>query len=84
MARNPRRNREVQAPATSASSPTGAQFSPLAKKWIWMGIGFVLLGFFLVTHTDPAGANWASHVAPLLLVGGYAAIGIGLSFLKPQ
>lgn len=42
------------------------------------GVIGVILGFIVLTFTDPMGQNWASRLSPFLLIGGYATIGFGL------
>ena len=53
------------------------------KKVIGSGIGLLIAGFFILTRTDPSGQNWASTVSPLLLVCGYALIGVGIILKDP-
>jgi len=48
------------------------------------GVGVLALGFFVLTLTDPAGSNWASHVSPLLILGGYAVIAAGIFLPDPK
>lgn len=45
---------------------------------IGVGIGVVVLGYIVLGFTDPAGKNWASHMSPFFLIGGYTAIGAGI------
>jgi len=52
--------------------------SKRGKITILIGILTVILGFIVLTRTDPAGRNWASHLSPFLLIGGYVIIGIGI------
>lgn len=47
-------------------------------KVIGLGIGIVILGFYVLSLTDPAGQNWASKLSPFLILGGYATIGVGI------
>ena len=47
------------------------------------GVGIVILGFWILTLTDPAGQNWASTLSPFLLIAGYAAIGIATVLRDP-
>jgi len=48
------------------------------KKVILIGIVILILGFFILTKTDPEGQNWASVLSPFLIVGGYITIAIGI------
>lgn len=47
-------------------------------KTIGCGIGTAALGFYILTFTDPAGQNWASNLSPFVILGGYAAIAVGI------
>lgn len=55
-----------------------AGISPLGKKIILAGIGLLVVGYFVLTKTDPAGQNLASMISPFLILGGYLAIGAGI------
>ena len=48
------------------------------KKVILAGIIILILGFFILTKTDPEGQNWASVLSPFLIVGAYIIIAIGI------
>lgn len=55
--------------------------SAISKKgWriIGVGVGIVALGFLVLSFTDPQGQNFASHLSPFLILGGYAVIGFGI------
>ena len=52
--------------------------SKIGKKVIGVGIGLLIIGFFILTKTDPEGQNWASIVSPFLIVGGYITIAVGI------
>lgn len=45
---------------------------------ILCGIGLLVIGFFILTKTNPEGSNWASIVSPILLIGGYITIALGI------
>lgn len=82
MAKNPRRQMSTtQAPAQPAEKKS--LLSKRGKKVIGTGIGVVVLGYWILTFTDPAGQNWASTLSPALLVLGYALIGIGIVVPDP-
>ncbi len=63
--------------------------TPLGRKTIGGGIVVLIVGFYILTLTDPNGRNWASLLSPLLILGAYAIIGVGiflpkrLSFKEP-
>lgn len=42
------------------------------------GIGLLVIGFFILTKTNPEGSNWASILSPVLIIGGYITIAIGI------
>ncbi len=50
------------------------------KGWkvIGAGIGTVIVGFIVLSFTDPGGQNWASSLSPFLILGGYGAIAAGI------
>lgn len=52
--------------------------SPFGKKVILGGVGVILLGFFVLSLADPMGRNWAARLAPFLILGGYALVGLGI------
>src|SRR3954468_8476201 len=85
MAKNPRRAEKL---ASQSKTPfPAARRRPLiskrGKKVIGLGVGGVVLGFWILTYTDPAGQNWASTLSPALLVLGYALIGVGIVLPDP-
>jgi len=53
-------------------------------KTIAGGIGLLVVGFFVLTLTDPHGRNWASTVSPILILGAYAVIGFGIFLGDPK
>ncbi|MEK7690591.1 MAG: hypothetical protein AAB425_06195 [Bdellovibrionota bacterium] len=54
--------------------------SALGRRIIAAGVVGVICGFFVLSRTDPLGQNWASHLSPFLILGGYALIAIGIFF----
>ena len=62
-----------QAPAISHE-----MVSKRGKIVIAVGIGLVVIGFLVLTKTNPQGDNWASILSPFLLIGGYITIAIGI------
>ncbi len=62
-------------------APVSAAISPISKRgWKVVGIGIatVILGFIVLSFTDPSGQNFASRLSPFLILGGYATIGFGI------
>ena len=52
--------------------------SKRGKKVIGIGILLLILGFLVLTKTDPQGQNFASIISPFLIIGGYITIAIGI------
>jgi hypothetical protein len=67
-----------QAPQPLKQKPQLIGISKRGRTIIAAGIGVLILGFFILSKTDPAGQNWASILSPFLILGGYAIIGIGI------
>jgi hypothetical protein len=84
MAKNPRRFQKDVPVVSSEVRKDPDAVSSRGKKIMAAGVILVLVGFFVLTRTDPAGKNWASTVSPLLLVLGYAIIGLGIVFPDPS
>jgi len=57
-----------------------AGISATGKKIIAAGVVVLVIGYVVLTRTDPAGQNWASTLSPFLILGGYALVGIGIIF----
>jgi hypothetical protein len=68
---------QQQAPSPAARL---AGISKTGKKIILGGVGVLVIGYFILSKTDPTGQNWASVLSPFIILGGYAAIGIGILF----
>ena len=65
-----------------APPPPSESLSPRGKALAAAGGIVVLLGFAVLSRADALGRNWAATLSPFLILGGYAAIGLGL-FLPP-
>ncbi|MDE2142693.1 MAG: hypothetical protein KGJ84_09810 [Elusimicrobia bacterium] len=74
--------KKTQKEKVPAPPPPSENFSSRGKALIAAGGVSVLLGFAVLSRADALGRNWAAALAPFLLLGGYAAIGVGL-FLPP-
>jgi len=83
MAKNHRRSQKDPSLVFSQARKDPDAVSARGKKIIACGVFLVCVGFFVLTLTDPAGKNWASTVSPLLLVIGYAVIGVGIIIPDP-
>ncbi len=84
-----RKNKKKGLPASQSPSEGGEEvssddISSRGKKVIGGGIGFIVLGFFLLSFTDPLGQNWASVVSPFLIIGGYVMVGWGIFIPDPE
>ncbi|GEM_PF-1091345 len=58
--------------------PRRQGISRRGKIIIACGIGLLVIGFFILTKTNPEGSNWASIVSPILIIGGYITIALGI------
>jgi len=47
-------------------------------KVILSGIASLIIGFFILSRTDPAGQNWASNISPFIMLASYGIIGAGI------
>ena len=70
-------------PKVPAPPPPSAELSSRGKKLALAGGILVVAGFAVLSRADAMGRNWASSLSPFMILGGYAAIGVGL-FLPPQ
>ncbi|OGS41227.1 MAG: hypothetical protein A2506_00960 [Elusimicrobia bacterium RIFOXYD12_FULL_66_9] len=74
MAKN-KKTMKKDVPAPPAPSEI---LSSRGKALLVAGGSSVLLGFLVLSRADPMGSNLASSVSPFLILGGYAAIAVGL------
>lgn len=72
-----KRKQPISAGPPPQASPEES-ISGRGKKAIGIGLGILVLGFIVLSRTDPMGRNWASTLSPFLILGGYAVIGIGI------
>lgn len=79
MGKKDKRTVKASLPAPAAPAPG---LSPAGKKLCIAGIVLVLAGFFVLSRADALARNWAGRLAPFLILGGYALLGLGL-FLPP-
>ncbi|MBI5210762.1 MAG: hypothetical protein HY927_12400 [Elusimicrobia bacterium] len=76
MAKKPKR---ANVPQSSAEQPGSTEgITGPGKTAIGIGIGILVLGFFVLSFADPMGRNWAAHLSPFLILGGYALVGAGI------
>jgi hypothetical protein len=68
---------EIVAKPASLSSQT--QKLALRKTvTLTVGTASIVIGLFLLTLTNPEGNNWASILSPLMIIGGYVIVIVGL------
>jgi len=72
------KNKKTMKPDHPAAPLPTEPISPVGKRLIAAGAALVVLGFVVLSFADPLGKNAASVLSPFLLLGGYAAIGLGL------
>jgi hypothetical protein len=77
------KNKKTLKEKVPAPPPPSEALSSRGKALVLAGGACVLLGFAVLSRADSMGRNWAATVSPFLLLGGYAAIGVGL-FLPPD
>ncbi|MFA6091674.1 MAG: hypothetical protein WCU88_04235 [Elusimicrobiota bacterium] len=53
-------------------------------KTLLSGIGLLVLGFVVLSFTDPMGRNWASRLSPFLILGAYCVIAAGILLPEPS
>jgi hypothetical protein len=59
-------------------------FSKQGRRTMLIGGAAIIIGFVLLSFTDPAGQNWQSVASPATLILGYVLIGIGIVQKDPQ
>lgn len=74
--------KKTQKEKVPAPPPPSEALNPLGKRLVAAGGVLTVLGFAVLSRADALGRNWASSLSPFLILGGYAAIGVGL-FLPP-
>jgi hypothetical protein len=74
------KKKSVVLPNPTEPAPASWSLSPRGWKIGLSGALLVLVGYGVLSLTDPAGQNWASTLSPFLLIGGYALIGLALLF----
>ncbi|HCJ66570.1 MAG TPA: hypothetical protein DHV62_04410 [Elusimicrobia bacterium] len=67
---------QVVKPEKKGEFPKG--INQRGKIVIACGIGLLVIGFFVLTKTNPEGSNWASILSPILIISGYITIAIGI------
>lgn len=71
-------NRKRQVLAQPPARPALEGVSGRGKKLMLVGGGVALVGYFLLTRTDPAGQNIPSLLSPFFILGGYILVGLGI------
>ena len=67
-------------PSKGPQSPpeTAEEITGRGRRAIACGIATLAAGFLVLSQSDPMGQNWASRLAPFLILGGYTIIGLGI------
>lgn len=73
-----RKNRPSKQARQEAPAPSVEGISVSGWKMIVAGIALILVGFFVLSRADPMGRNWAAHLSPFLILGGYAVVAFGI------
>lgn len=66
----------LERPARDQESPD--PISTQGWKIIGAGVATIIAGFVVLGRVDPLGRNWAAVVSPLLILGGYGVVAIGI------
>ena len=78
MAKKHKKKGPAQPQAQLSVETIEDDISGRGKRVIGAGIALLVLGFCVLTRTDPGGRNWASHLSPFLILGAYAVIAAGI------
>ncbi len=76
------KNKNTMKGKVQEQTPPSSPLDSRGKAFVGAGGALVVAGFVLLSFADATGKNLPSLVSPFLLLGGYAAIGVGL-FLPP-
>ncbi len=74
-----RGNQKAAVPA----SPHSPLISRRGRKMVAAGVLASATGFWILSHSDPAGINWASFLSPIVILSGYLGVGIGILLRDP-
>lgn len=64
--------------ATQPAETVDIGISKRGWKIIFSGIAGLVIGFVLLSFTNPEGNNWASIVSPVVIILSYVCIAIGI------
>ncbi|MFA6029247.1 MAG: hypothetical protein WC969_05285 [Elusimicrobiota bacterium] len=73
-----KKKKEAAYASSAAQEPEGERITRRGWLLVGAGVAALLLGFVVLSFTDPLGQNWASKLAPLLILGAYGVIGAGI------
>lgn len=76
--------RQAEETAQSLTEFEKEGITPRGKKTIGGGIAVLIAGFIVLSFTDPEGRNWASTLAPILILGAYGIIAVGIFLPEPE
>lgn len=77
MSRKNRQSRPQPAPSQGGETVSDG-ITPLGLKVIAGGVAIIALGFLVLSRADAMGGNWAAHLSPFLILGGYVVVGLGI------
>lgn len=78
-----KKDRKKSVEETSVTAVGWTVISKRGWKLVGTGVGVLVLGYIVLSLTDPSGQNWASHLSPFLLIAGYTLIGVGIVIRNP-
>ncbi|PKN01472.1 MAG: hypothetical protein CVU77_05075 [Elusimicrobia bacterium HGW-Elusimicrobia-1] len=77
-------NKQKTAGHKTLPQPAAPAISRIGKKTILAGAGALVAGFIILALADPSGQNTAARLAPFIIIGAYAAIGVGIVLPDPD
>ncbi|MCB4755432.1 MAG: hypothetical protein LHV69_00380 [Elusimicrobia bacterium] len=85
MSKKDKKKSRFPSDAVDSSTETSPRIiSRRGWKIIGSGIFTVIVGFFVLSFTDPRGQNMASTLSPILIILGYTIIGFGILARDPS
>jgi hypothetical protein len=77
MSKKNRQNKRLPVPS-EGGEPASDDITALGLKVMAAGVAIVVLGFIVLSRADAMGGNWAAHLSPFLILGGYLVVGLGI------
>ena len=79
-----KKDKKTNKTSSPSLPPPSEPLSPRGKKLAAAGGVLIVLGFLVLSRADALARNWAGHLAPFLILGGYALLGVGLYLPAPE